>query len=451
MTASNNRVLHFVYDRIFEGRYVPNGLAPRGPMWQRFVRQEDEYAKAYCKTPLLALFEAEGIEYRQSMLSDTDFDSNNSTPVYLLEMLYSFRVWLPLKSGENFVMHPFEQISTAALEAMRERKLRLVVTHIKRPEQNGYQWELFTRFYGRLREFGIPPEQVYFLGCDEDLIEHYEATLTHRPDLVRLAGVTKFPYFERGWQSYFKNYLAQGQTYTLNEAREDLSRIRPKKYLNFNREPRAHRRVVAGWLYQNRFIDDGLISFPAPEGSFLPTKFDEYREGVQNVFRDTRLIEYGEVQFAEFAKDAPYLVDSPDLLKLHISWCTKAPFRDTYFSILTERLYRSENGHALLTSKAFKAMCNMHPFVMIGAHRSLQFLREMGYRTFSPMINEQYDLEPDSDRRMQLALNEIERLIRLSDQQWLELQNDMMPILEHNYQLGFVRQKVPLLSYLPGL
>ena len=451
MTTVKYADLHFVYDRVYEGRHVPNGLASRGPMWQRFIREDAEYAERYCKTPLLALLDAEGISYRQTLLSEAALDEQTVTPIYLLEMLYSFRVWLSQRSGESFALNPFAQISKEAIEAIRTGRLKLVITRLKRPERNGYQWDMFARVLGRLHEFSIPPEQVLFFGCGEDFTEHYRATLERRPDLPRLKGVVKFPYFERGWHSYFRHYLAHDQIYTPVESREDVARVRPKKYLNFNREPRAHRRVVAGWLYKKGFIDQGLTSFPVPSGEFDPTKFDEYSEGVRDIFRDQRLVEFAEGDFTGFAKNTPYLVDAPDLLKLHISWCTKAPFRDTYFSILTERLYFSENGQALLTSKAFKAMSNMHPFVMVGAHRSLQFLREMGYRTFSPMIDERYDLEPNSDKRMWMILDEIERLIRLSDEEWLHLLASLMPVLEYNYQHLSERQIVPLQRYLPGL
>ena len=64
---------------------------------------------------------------------------------------------------------------------------------------------------------------------------------------------------------------------------------------------------------------------------------------------------------------------------------------------------------------------------------ALAVLRETGYKTFSPWINEAYDMiENDEDRAIAIA-NEIERLTQMSDEWWLEAQKELIPRLEHNF------------------
>jgi len=59
----------------------------------------------------------------------------------------------------------------------------------------------------------------------------------------------------------------------------------------------------------------------------------------------------------------------------------------------------------------------------------------MGYKTFDGIIDENYDLENDSDKRMHRILNEIERICNFNDQQLKEFKEKCLPIIEHNYQV----------------
>jgi hypothetical protein len=71
---------------------------------------------------------------------------------------------------------------------------------------------------------------------------------------------------------------------------------------------------------------------------------------------------------------------------------------------------------------------------LCGMPGALRVLRETGYKTFSPWINEAYDLiENDEDRAVAIA-NEIERLCSMSDEWWLDAQKELIPRLEHNFE-----------------
>jgi hypothetical protein len=87
------------------------------------------------------------------------------------------------------------------------------------------------------------------------------------------------------------------------------------------------------------------------------------------------------------------------------------------------------------TEKTSKFILAKMPFILMAFPRSLEVLRQQGYKTFSPYINEAYDLiENDEDRAIAIA-NEIERLCQLSDENWLEIQDALLPRLEHNFNL----------------
>ena len=79
----------------------------------------------------------------------------------------------------------------------------------------------------------------------------------------------------------------------------------------------------------------------------------------------------------------------------------------------------------------------MKPFLIIGQYRTLETLKELGFKTFSEWIDESYDTEVDYDVRMSKIHNEIKRISNFSIKEMDELYFNMKTILLHNSsQLG---------------
>jgi hypothetical protein len=74
----------------------------------------------------------------------------------------------------------------------------------------------------------------------------------------------------------------------------------------------------------------------------------------------------------------------------------------------------------------------MRPFVVIGAHRLLESLRRLGFRTFTGFIDEEYDTLPDRHERFAAAYAEIRRLAALPERRVALMLHSMRHILEHN-------------------
>jgi hypothetical protein len=76
-----------------------------------------------------------------------------------------------------------------------------------------------------------------------------------------------------------------------------------------------------------------------------------------------------------------------------------------------------------------------HPFVVVGVDGTLKALRQFGYQTFDKWIDESYDLEPDCDKRMDMVMEESKRLINLSHDEWQNMIKEMVPTLQHNFDV----------------
>jgi hypothetical protein len=88
-----------------------------------------------------------------------------------------------------------------------------------------------------------------------------------------------------------------------------------------------------------------------------------------------------------------------------------------------------------ITEKTYKMIAGQLPFILVGFTKSLQCLREMGYKTFHPYIDESYDLIENDQERFNAIFREIERLCKFSPTQWKEWADNILPIVQHNQKV----------------
>lgn len=113
-------------------------------------------------------------------------------------------------------------------------------------------------------------------------------------------------------------------------------------------------------------------------------------------------------------------------------------FKNSYFSVVPETKYYYTYPDEITvfpTEKIYKCLSLKHPFIIAGRPKSLHNLRELGYKTFHPYIDESYDSIEDNDERMSAMVSEIKRLCSFTNEQWLEWQSNVKPIVDHNYNV----------------
>lgn len=73
---------------------------------------------------------------------------------------------------------------------------------------------------------------------------------------------------------------------------------------------------------------------------------------------------------------------------------------------------------AFPTEKTYKTIACARPFIAVTTPYFLEDMRKLGYKTFSPYIDESYDTIEDNDQRMLAIANEVERLNKLSPEEF---------------------------------
>lgn len=91
-----------------------------------------------------------------------------------------------------------------------------------------------------------------------------------------------------------------------------------------------------------------------------------------------------------------------------------------------------ESGHVFLTEKTAKPIIAKKPFVIAGNPGTLKFLRSLGFKTFSPWIDESYDTEQDFITRTEMVGNEILKLCKKSNFELDAIDREIEHIVEHN-------------------
>ena len=108
-------------------------------------------------------------------------------------------------------------------------------------------------------------------------------------------------------------------------------------------------------------------------------------------------------------------------------------YLDSYFSIVTETSFYLDND--FISEKIWKPLYQFHPFIVVGRPHLLKYLKEIGFKTFDWLINEDYDNIEDNDKRMEYIVYEIQKLNKLSIEELHMKINENFDSLIHNHKL----------------
>jgi hypothetical protein len=103
--------------------------------------------------------------------------------------------------------------------------------------------------------------------------------------------------------------------------------------------------------------------------------------------------------------------------------------------VVLETLFDATKHH--LTEKTLRAIACGKPFMLAATPGSLQYLRDYGFKTFHPYINEQYGLCQNPLKRLNMIVDEMKRISQLSLPEKIVLWQQLYQISEYNKNLFF--------------
>ena len=214
-------------------------------------------------------------------------------------------------------------------------------------------------------------------------------------------------------------------------------RVRPKKFLCFNRVSRLHRIELLENMFKHNLVDSAYYSFDKTIDFNYHVEDAEILEKYPNIHKNKHRLPLT----LNLYKDC----ENPATSTIH----DLKYYENSYFSVVTETKFHYQDpvGHeeyltrdVFITEKVIKPIVFKHPFIVVAASNYLTELRALGYKTFHPYIDETYDLIENDQERFSMVINEITRLCTKTHKEWLQWQIAVKEIVEFNNQVFYSRK-----------
>jgi hypothetical protein len=200
-----------------------------------------------------------------------------------------------------------------------------------------------------------------------------------------------------------------------------------KTFLCLYHRPTAARLGLAGYL-NSHYKNLSAIHFSTP---VTPDDLEQ--------FEFDKLLKYhvpSVAPAAELLKELPLLLSSPENYTQFTGYNYSDPLTQLYQDIFLDVVVESHvAGNTFFpTEKTVRAMLMKKPFVLFASINSLDYLHQMGFRTFADFWPETYDGYESGDRLTQIY-KVIDSLAQKTPDELEQLYWAMTYTLDHNYDL----------------
>jgi len=237
--------------------------------------------------------------------------------------------------------------------------------------------------------------------------------------------------------------------------------------LDLGHKPWLATALLGGWMYNRGLLLQGLKQ----QGLIDQCLVNYYERSQESMDRRNQLrLQYPDLYF-NMRTPILYQIDNPEFQSMAFddeisgksqsstintcrpilnmrpyqhSWISQLiprnVYNSAYISIVVETEVVSNPDTFFISEKISKPLLVGHPFVIFGCSGYLQYLRELGFQTFSSWIDESYDLVQDTTKRVAAIVDSVKQFAQLNDSQRQQACTEMQPLLEHNRALIKNRQ-----------
>jgi len=205
---------------------------------------------------------------------------------------------------------------------------------------------------------------------------------------------------------------------------------RENKFICLNRRPHAGRFAGVTALYP--YIDNGCLSM-GMSGQMYDGYFEE-QQGIFEVGYPEHYVKYKELDIRnKLPITIDDKVDAERQNPVH-DWSIDK-FYNSFLHICPETYQYYRLGRTFFSEKIFKPMMYFQPFVILGEPGALKALQDMGYRTFSDILDESYDNIQHNEERMTAALNSAIAFFDRPNEELHAVMSSITNTLTHNISM----------------
>ena len=287
-----------------------------------------------------------------------------------------------------------------------------------------FTWTLAHQIKTVIEEKRIAPEKVFIIVMDE---VHENFLNTGLADLGIL-GVTVGVYNKLMKQTQVPEAIPSTQY----------------KFSALSRNYRAWRLHVYAKLAEKNLLKDFRYSFY----NIFPYGEVRYYDQA-TMLKDLVDTNFGEVNsiVSEWISKVPYTLDVNDnvlnkwgdvtydaILAADFHLLIETHYDLFYYVPTQDRVYKRSLAPSSITEKTNKPIACCKPFIVFSTPYFLADVRQLGFETFSPYINEDYDIETDNQKRLNMIVDEIERITNLPADEYNTLVENCHSIAVRNQQ-----------------
>ena len=312
------------------------------------------------------------------------------------------------------------------LAAFTDHNCRIVIDY----SEEGFTEEVFPDLTNWIARYNLTDRVVYVSSTCNVQTEYLQWCRKNRmPELMKCA-----------WYGFFASWINFHQRHKdYPELDIPMARWTPgtPRFMSLNRRPYPHRIFFITLLEHFGLVGRGAISMPKHFeekdinwGTLdfnLPYQWDCLKD------RCNGYIDSLDNSFNQVYNKLPLIADT-DRFNINYALDLNNTLYDIYpVNLVTETLFFT---NAIFPSeKIFKPMLHGQIFLLAGAPGFLRQLREYGFKTFSPYIDETYDDIDDPVERGIELVRILKGIVTLSEDDFATLLANCQETIQHNRQL----------------
>lgn len=288
------------------------------------------------------------------------------------------------------------------------------------------KYELFL-LHRQLKSYGIPFNKVILVFGGYNQNKWMKSMMSYYYQDSHINFVYKNWCFKTKAEEY-RMYYKQGlwnkisRGYTIQKRKYDFNCL--------NRRLHAHRLYCLGRLHTYGLVEKNIVTYDFKsklEDNKIQTT--DLEKKLDDEWMDMRFVKKYLVDLKENRPTFTYDFEDLDSL-FGINWETSKVYDDSMFTLVNET--SALNGQYYISEKIMKPIGHCHPFLVFGTVGSLKHLREHGFKTFEPYIDESYDNIKKAEDRFEAILIEIRRLCDMDSDEKLKWMKSVSEICEYN-------------------
>lgn len=308
------------------------------------------------------------------------------------------------------------RVSGQVIQRILDRSAYLLVTLM----HEGYMDDIFLNsLTNYFKEKKVPLSQIVYVTNCQNAKEIYKDYCL-RNSVAEEINVEHFPTFR-----FDKCDIEQA----LNLKFDYRPGKKEKKFLCFNRRYNEHRLLIYLDFFRKNLLDHTFMSMAKEQ----PESGKSFIENAKHFIDNRKILEFTIEDVYDSSTLLPLTLDTNNFSKYPMEADVADViyyYNNSYINIITETYFFSNIRH--ITEKTYKPIAFMQPFIIFAAPKTLEYLRNLGFKTFNDFWDESYDNILDHEVRFMTIMDLIEKISKWPEIKLVELTHNIKDIVEYN-------------------